>query len=76
MEKKRSSRKSTKPQLNPELEGFDIKINSFGEINTSFDVSKINEFLNRNVEDKKLVNRDDLDEWKPQEDVEEDDSPF
>ena len=39
-------------------------------------MSKINEFLNRNVEDKKLVNRDDLDEWKPQEDVEEDDSPF
>ena len=49
-----------KPKVNPELEGFDIQINSFGEITTSFDMDKINEFLNKNVDDKKLRDREDI----------------
>jgi hypothetical protein len=49
-----------KPRVHKDLEGFDIKINSFGEINTSFDMDKINEFLNRNVDDKKLRDREDI----------------
>ena len=40
-----------KPRVHKDLEGFDIQINSFGEIN---------EFLNRNVDDKKLRDRDDI----------------
>lgn len=49
-----------KPRVHKELEGFDIKINSFGEITTSFDMDRINEFLNKNVDDKKLRDREDI----------------
>lgn len=59
MVKKKSSRRLI-PKVNPELEGFDIKINSFGEIKTNFDIDKINQFLNKEVDDKKLRGRDDL----------------
>lgn len=54
--------KPEKPKVNPELEGFDIQINSFGEITTSFDIDKINSFLNTHVDDKKLRDREDLPE--------------
>lgn len=49
--------KDEKPKVNPELEGFDIQVNSFGEIITNYDINKINEFLNKNVDDKKLRDR-------------------
>jgi len=53
-----------KAQVNPELQGFEVKINEFGEIISTFDIRKLNEFLDRNVEDKKfrgidVVKRDD-----------------
>ena len=41
------------------LEGFKIKLNEFGEIKTSMEVDKINDFLNKNVVDKKLKERDE-----------------
>jgi len=47
------------PKVNPDLEGFDIKINTFGEIKSNYNIDKINRFLDKNVEDKKLVNRND-----------------
>ena len=46
-----------KPEVHKDLEGLDIKINEFGEIVTNYKIDKINEFLNENVEDKKLVDR-------------------
>lgn len=49
-----------KPKVHKDLEGFDIQINSFGEITTSFDMDRINEFLNKNVDDKKLRDREDI----------------
>lgn len=57
-------KKEENPKVNPELEGFKMNINSFGEISSSFSIDKINEFLNKNVEDKKLKDRDDLDQVK------------
>jgi hypothetical protein len=51
---------SEKPRVHKDLDGFDIKINSFGEITTSFDMDRINAFLNKNVDDKKLRDRDDI----------------
>lgn len=48
------------PKVNPDLEGFDVRIDSFGEIKSSLDIEKINEFLNRSVDDKKLRDREDL----------------
>ena len=73
MGRKRLSKRE-KPKVNPELEGFDIKIDSFGEIKTNYDVDKINKFLNRHVDDKKLRDRDDIDkEESTEEEIEEKD---
>lgn len=58
MSKKKKKEKD--PEVHDELEGFDITINEFGEIVTNFDVDKLNDFLDENVEDKKLRDRDDL----------------
>jgi hypothetical protein len=61
MSKKKETKKSTpkeeKARVNPQLEGFDVSIDPFGEIKSSFTIDKINEFLNKNVEDKKLKDR-------------------
>jgi len=67
MSRKRLSKRE-KPKVNNELDGFDIKIDSFGEIRSTLEIDKINKFLNRHVDDKKLRDRDDID--KGQEDVE------
>ncbi|WP_421977022.1 hypothetical protein [Roseivirga seohaensis] len=69
--KKESKQKDQKPKVNKELEGMEIKIDSFGEIRNSLSIDKINEFLNKNVDDKKLRDRDDLDEIKSKENDEE-----
>ncbi|MEQ8245481.1 hypothetical protein [Fulvivirga sp.] len=61
---KKVEKKKEKPTVNPELEGFNIEIDSFGELKTSFSIDKINEFLNKNVEDKKLIDREDYKELK------------
>jgi len=45
------------PSVHDELKGFDIKINPFGELQSNFEIDKINEFLNENVEDKKLSDK-------------------
>jgi len=57
MPRKRKNNKELK--VNPELEGFDITVNTFGELKTTYDIDKINEFLNNNVDDKKLRDRGD-----------------
>ncbi len=65
MKKKKDKKEvKKKPSVNKELEGFDIRIDSFGEIKSTFDIDRINEFLNKNVEDKKLAERDDYEELK------------
>lgn len=51
--------KTGKPQVHEELEGFELKINEFGEIKSNVDVSTLNEFLNKYVDDKKFKERDD-----------------
>jgi len=56
--------KKTKPNVNPELEGFEVNINAFGEIKSTLKIDELNEFLNKNVEDKKLKDREDLDNIK------------
>ncbi len=57
----KKKKKETDPKVHEDLKGFKMDINSFGEISSSFSIDKINEFLNKNVEDKKLKDRDDLD---------------
>lgn len=57
-----SDKKNQKPQTHEKLKGFDIKVNEFGEIVSSFSIDKLNSFLNDNVEDKKLKDREDKEE--------------
>ena len=47
-----------KPQVHNDLEGFEMTINEFGQITSNLNVDKLNDFLNENVEDKKLKERD------------------
>lgn len=58
--KKVNPDENEKPKVHKELEGFDIQINSFGEITTSFEIDRINQFLNKTVDDKKLRHRKDI----------------
>lgn len=45
------------PKVHEELKGFNIEINSFGEIISSMNIDKINAFLDDNVSDKKLEDK-------------------
>jgi hypothetical protein len=56
---KKKKKEEEQPRVHEELKGFKMEINSFGEISSSFPIDKINEFLNKNVEDKKLKDRED-----------------
>ena len=66
MQKVKNATKKVKqrPKVHQELEGFDIRINPFGEVISNIDIDKINAFLDENVEDKKLADRE-ADEVKP-----------
>jgi hypothetical protein len=50
----RKAKRNLTPQVNKDLNGFDIHINEFGEIISTMDISKLNNFLDDNVEDKKF----------------------
>lgn len=60
----KKTKKSENPKVNADLDGFKMKINTFGEISSSFSIDKINEFLNKNVDDKKLRDREGVEESK------------
>lgn len=54
MTKKKTEKEQS--SIHKDLKGFDIHINELGEIVSNLNVDKINEFLNRSVNDKKLKN--------------------
>jgi hypothetical protein len=56
----KKKKKEEQPRVHEELKGFKMQINSFGEISSSLPIEAINDFLNKNVEDKKLKEREDL----------------
>lgn len=58
--KKKNQENQDDANVHKDLEGLEININPFGEIETNYDISKINEFLNKNVDDKKLKEREEL----------------
>jgi len=58
------------PSVHKNLNGFTIRINEFGELITNKEVDEVNAFLNENVDDKKLRDRDQKDE-DPDSDEEE-----
>ncbi len=53
---KKKSLSKKKPDVSDELQGLNITINALGEIQSTFDIDKINDFLDTHVEDKKLNN--------------------
>lgn len=59
MAKKKSNKVQKKklPEENENLPGFDIHINSFGEVQSTYDIDEVNAFLNENLADKKLKNK-------------------
>jgi hypothetical protein len=67
--------KQGKPEVHDDLKGFDIKINEFGEIVSNYDVEKLNEFLNENVDDKKLRGLEDTGPLEETTEEEEDADP-
>jgi len=60
----KKDKKKQQPKVHNDLDGFDIKVNTSGEIESTYSIDELNKFLNRNVEDKKLKDREDLDELK------------
>jgi hypothetical protein len=42
------------PKVHPELQGFEISVNEFGEIVSTLDINKLNDFLDSQTEDKKF----------------------
>jgi hypothetical protein len=46
-------KKNGSDEIHNELKGFNIKINEFGEIKSSYSIEKLNSFLNEKAADKK-----------------------
>ncbi|HEX5169964.1 MAG TPA: hypothetical protein VFW11_12385 [Cyclobacteriaceae bacterium] len=61
---KKTEKKSEKPKVHKDLDGLEISVDQFGEIKSNMNIEKINEFLNTNVDDKKLAERVDYEEIK------------
>lgn len=59
MSKKKDYKKNKKalPEENKNLPGFDIHINPFGKVQSTYDIDEVNSFLNENLTDKKLKNK-------------------
>lgn len=53
--KSKSKKKSEDLHVDENLEGLKIDINSLGEIQSNYDIDKINDFLDEKVKDKKLT---------------------
>lgn len=51
-----------KPKVAEELDGLDIEINEFGQIVDKYNREELIKFLNKNVDDKKLRDREDVTE--------------
>jgi hypothetical protein len=55
----KQSKKQGKPRVHKELSGFEVSIDQFGELKTSMNIEKINSFLDKNVDDKKLLEKEE-----------------
>ena len=56
--------KKEKARVHKDLDGLELNVDSFGQISSNMPIDKLNKFLNKNVEDKKLKDREDLDDIK------------
>jgi hypothetical protein len=58
MAKTTKNNENAKPKVHKDLEGLEITIDKFGQIKTSYDIDTINEFLNKNTDDKKFKKKE------------------
>lgn len=59
MAKKKKVDQDKSPKVHEDLKGFEVRINEFGEISSSMEIDKLNKFLDENVEDKKLKEKEE-----------------
>ena len=64
MSKEQKPSKKRKPRVHTELDGFEVSVDQFGELQSNLPIEKINKFLDENVDDKKLDERDEYKELK------------
>ncbi len=57
MAKKSKPSEKKQPKVHDELKGFDIKINTFGELTSNLNIERLNQFLDEKVDDIKLRER-------------------
>jgi len=57
--KKKPVIREDKSSFHEGLEGFDIKVNSFGQMESNFEVDKLNAFLNKEISEKKRKKKDE-----------------
>lgn len=58
------SKKQGKPRVHKELNGFEVSIDQFGQLKSSMNIEKINSFLDKNVDDKKLLEKEEKERLK------------
>ena len=51
--------KNKDAEVHDELKGFDINIDAFGQLKSSLSIDKLNSFLDKNNEDKKLKHQEE-----------------
>ena len=64
MSKEQKPSKKRKPRVHSEHDGFEVSVDQFGELQSNLPIEKINKFLDENVDDKKLEERDEYKEMK------------
>ncbi len=57
MSDEKKTKKAAKKKTH--IDKFDMGINEFGELTTTINLDKINDFLNENVADKKLTEKEE-----------------
>jgi hypothetical protein len=61
---KRKMQPARKARVHKSLNGLEVSIGSFGEIQSTMNIEKINSFLDENVDDKKLIEQKEHDQKK------------
>lgn len=64
MGKEKKTPKKRKPRVHTQLDGFEVSVDQFGELQSNMPIEKINQFLDDNVDDKKLEDREEFKERK------------
>ena len=64
MGKEKKPSKKRKPRVHSQLDGFEVSVDQFGELQSNMPIEKINQFLDENVDDKKLEEREEYKERK------------